>query len=184
VIGIFSPVRRKRAAWAVRAFQQDLSRAAEAVERAGSHAPRVVALMDASVWALALLRASTVSRALLGTGLGLRTALRLVFHVDAWSDDVGGGLRLPHPFNIVLGDGVRIGEGCTIMHNVTVQRGVGTTIGDGVLLGVGSVVLQGALVGDRSMIGALSVVRGEIPPHSVAVGAPARVVRDVRAGEG
>lgn len=44
-------------------------------------------------------------------------------------------------------------------------------------LGNNVVVLPGARIGDGSIIGANSVVRGSIPPGSVAVGAPARVVR-------
>jgi acetyltransferase-like isoleucine patch superfamily enzyme len=40
-------------------------------------------------------------------------------------------------------------------------------------------VLKGAQIGECCVIGANSVVRGEIPPFSVAVGAPARVVGEV-----
>ena len=53
------------------------------------------------------------------------------------------------------------------------------TIGDGTWLGQNAVVLRGASIGERCIIGANSVVRGEIPPRSVAVGAPARVVGSV-----
>jgi acetyltransferase-like isoleucine patch superfamily enzyme len=47
-------------------------------------------------------------------------------------------------------------------------------------------VLRGSTIGEFSVIGANSVVKGDIPPHSVAVGAPARVVgttRDLDAAE-
>jgi serine acetyltransferase len=141
------------------------------------------ALADVSLWALALMRGAQALRALTGSSLGLSTALRLVFHIDVWSDDIGPGLRLPHPFNVVIGEGVHVGAGCTLMHNVTVQRGAGTTIGDGSVLAAGSTVLAGANVGRGSLVGAASVVRGRIPPGSVAVGAPARVVRNVREDE-
>lgn len=50
-------------------------------------------------------------------------------------------------------------------------------IGPGSWLGHGSVVLPGARIGAHVVIGAGSVVTGEIPDRSVAVGAPARVVR-------
>lgn len=52
-------------------------------------------------------------------------------------------------------------------------------IGDGSWIGHGSVILPGATIGRNVVIGANSVVSGEIPDHSVAVGAPARVVRRV-----
>ncbi len=50
-------------------------------------------------------------------------------------------------------------------------------IGDGSWLGHGTVVLPGARIGRHVVIGANSVVTGEIPDYSVAVGAPARVIR-------
>jgi acetyltransferase-like isoleucine patch superfamily enzyme len=50
-------------------------------------------------------------------------------------------------------------------------------IGSGTWLGHGTVVLPGARVGTNCVIGANSVVSGTIPDHSIAVGAPARVVR-------
>jgi acetyltransferase-like isoleucine patch superfamily enzyme len=49
-------------------------------------------------------------------------------------------------------------------------------IGAGTWIGERAVVLAGARVGSGCLIGANSVVTGEIPDHSVAVGAPARVV--------
>ena len=49
-------------------------------------------------------------------------------------------------------------------------------IGEGTLVGAGVAVLAGANIGRFCFIGANSVVKGEIPDFSVAVGAPARVV--------
>ena len=56
-------------------------------------------------------------------------------------------------------------------------------VGRGTWIGQGAAVLRGAQIGERCVIGANSVVRGEIPPYSVAVGAPARVVSEVPRGE-
>jgi len=50
-------------------------------------------------------------------------------------------------------------------------------IGDGCLIGRGSCILSGVKVGRNSVIGANSVVTHDIPPNSVAVGSPARIVR-------
>jgi acetyltransferase-like isoleucine patch superfamily enzyme len=50
-------------------------------------------------------------------------------------------------------------------------------IGAGSWIGHGSVVLPGACIGRNVTIGANSVVRGEIPDHSVAAGVPAKVVK-------
>ncbi len=50
------------------------------------------------------------------------------------------------------------------------------TIEDGCWLGFACVILKGVTIGKRSVIGANAVVTGDIPPYSVAVGIPARVV--------
>lgn len=49
-------------------------------------------------------------------------------------------------------------------------------IGAGSWLGERVTVLRGSTIGRKCIIGAHSIVRGEIPDHSIAVGAPARVV--------
>lgn len=51
------------------------------------------------------------------------------------------------------------------------------TIGSGSWLGTGTVVLPGADIGEHVVIGANSVVSGTIPDFTVAVGAPARVIK-------
>lgn len=54
-------------------------------------------------------------------------------------------------------------------------------IGPDCWLGVKSSVLRGTRIGRGSALGAHAVARGDIPEYSIAVGAPARVVRDRRA---
>jgi acetyltransferase-like isoleucine patch superfamily enzyme len=52
-----------------------------------------------------------------------------------------------------------------------------TVIGQGAWLGHNVCVLAGSFIGQRSIINAGSVVNGYIPPYSIAVGAPARVIK-------
>jgi acetyltransferase-like isoleucine patch superfamily enzyme len=52
-----------------------------------------------------------------------------------------------------------------------------TRIGDNVWCGANVVITSGVTVGARSVIGANSVVTSDIPPFSIAAGAPARVLR-------
>ena len=54
-----------------------------------------------------------------------------------------------------------------------------TRIGDNVWCGVNVVVTSGVTIGRRCVIGANSVVTTDIPPFSVAVGVPARVIRTI-----
>jgi len=50
------------------------------------------------------------------------------------------------------------------------------TIGDGAWMGAGAKILDGVTVGAHAVVGAGAVVRSDVPPYSVAVGIPARVV--------
>ena len=72
----------------------------------------------------------------------------------------------------VIGDGVSVG------HNAVIH---GCTVEDGALVAINAVVLTGAVIGAGSMVGASAVVSENktIPPRSLALGVPARVVREL-----
>ena len=57
-----------------------------------------------------------------------------------------------------------------------------TRIGDNVWCGAHVVITTGVTVGERCVIGANSVVTRDLPPHSIAAGAPAKVLRQVEYG--
>jgi carbonic anhydrase/acetyltransferase-like protein (isoleucine patch superfamily) len=71
-----------------------------------------------------------------------------------------------------------VGADCTVGHMSVLH---GCTVGRGCLIGIGAAVLNGASIGEECLIGAHALVpEGKhIPARSVAVGAPARVVRQV-----
>ena len=54
-------------------------------------------------------------------------------------------------------------------------------IGRGAWIGYGALILKGVTVGEGSIVGANSVVTHDVPPHSVVVGSPAKVVRTAEA---
>jgi acetyltransferase-like isoleucine patch superfamily enzyme len=54
-----------------------------------------------------------------------------------------------------------------------------TRVGDNVWCGANVVITSGVTVGERCVIGANSVVTEDLPPYSVAAGAPARVLRSI-----
>ena len=76
----------------------------------------------------------------------------------------------------------RIGEGVTVGHNAVVH---GCTIEDDVLIGMGAVVLDGAVIGAGSLVGAgaLVTMNTRVPPRSLVIGSPARVVRQLTEDE-
>ncbi len=53
----------------------------------------------------------------------------------------------------------------------------GVTIQDNVWIAANVTLIDGAFVGEGSVIGAGSLVTGSIPPNSIAVGAPAKVIK-------
>lgn len=69
-----------------------------------------------------------------------------------------------------------IGARVTIGHRAVVH---GCTVEDGALIGIGAVVLNGAVVGRGSLVAAGAVVAEGmvIPPDSLVVGVPAKVLR-------
>ncbi len=104
------------------------------------------------------------------------------------------GVMLAAMHDVVIGDDVRLGERVSIIdHNHIIEplndmaarfgayEAAPIVIGDRVLIGANCVILAGSRIGDDAVIGAGSVVRGEIPPGVLAVGAPATVKRALRA---
>jgi carbonic anhydrase/acetyltransferase-like protein (isoleucine patch superfamily) len=75
-----------------------------------------------------------------------------------------------------------VGAHVTIGHSAVVH---GCTVEDNVLIGIGAVVLDHAVVGRDSIIGAKALVTTgmQIPPRSMVLGVPARVVRTLRDDE-
>ena len=75
-----------------------------------------------------------------------------------------------------------IGEEVTVGHRCVLH---GAVVEDRCLIGMGAVLLGGSKIGSESIIAAGAVVKegAEIPPRSLVVGVPARVVREVTDAE-
>jgi carbonic anhydrase/acetyltransferase-like protein (isoleucine patch superfamily) len=71
-----------------------------------------------------------------------------------------------------------VGNYVTVGHSAIVHA---CRIGDEVLVGMGAIILDGAIVGKQSLIGAKALVKQgmRIPPGSLVLGAPAKVVRQL-----
>lgn len=85
-------------------------------------------------------------------------------------------LHISDHYPCVLGNRVTVG------HSAIVHA---CKVGDEVLVGMGAVILDGAVVGRQSLIGANALVpQGmKIPPGSLVLGSPAKVVRPLAARE-
>ena len=69
-----------------------------------------------------------------------------------------------------------VGNWVTIGHSAVVHA---CTVGDECLIGMGAVILDGAQIGAQSIVGAKALVKQgmQVPPGSLLLGAPAKVVR-------
>lgn len=75
-----------------------------------------------------------------------------------------------------------IGRAVTVGHAAILH---GCTVHDGALIGMGATVLNGAVVGEEAIVGAGAVVTEGfvVPPGTLALGVPARVVRELAPAE-
>jgi acetyltransferase-like isoleucine patch superfamily enzyme len=108
---------------------------------------------------------------------------------------IGDNCTIEQGMHLACGESVEIGSGVAITEYVGIfdiyhsyqnatqpihEQPVFTApvkIGDNTLIGMGAVVQPGVTIGRNCLIGANAVVVRDIPDYSVAVGAPARVVR-------
>jgi len=95
---------------------------------------------------------------------------------------------------IILEDGVNVQENCTVHmfpgKSITLKKSAhighgaiihGANIGKNVLVGMNTVIMDDAEIGDESIVGAMAFVKAEtkIPPRSLVVGNPAKVIKEV-----
>ncbi len=111
---------------------------------------------DCTIWYGAVLRADSCSMRL---GNRCNVQDNAVFHCDKNSP-------------------LTLGEGVTVGHSAIVH---GSTVGDNVMVGMHATLLNGCVIGENSIIAAGALVKeGQvIPPNSLAVGVPAKVVRQL-----
>lgn len=134
-------------------------------------------------------------------GAGFTTGYRCRFELFSAQDGIkltfGTNCKLGDSVHIVASKRVTIGDDCLMASNIFISdtnhgnenddpmtppdkrelTANPVEIGKCVWIGEGVAVLPGAKIGDGCIIGAHSVVKGEIPPYTIAVGAPARVVK-------
>lgn len=134
-------------------------------------------------------------RELLGA-FGEDSFFRPPFHCD-YGSNITVGARVFANFGLVILDvaPVTIGDDCQIATNVQLltathplepgprrakwEAGHPITIGSNVWLGGGVIVCPGVTIGDNTVVGAGAVVTKDLPANVLAVGSPARVIREL-----
>lgn len=90
-----------------------------------------------------------------------------------------------HGFCVVIGSNVKLGENVKIYHNTTLgeshpvgeeeyEANNNVVIEDNVIIYTGATIIGNLTVGKNSIIGAHSLVTKDVPPNSLAKGAPAK----------
>jgi serine O-acetyltransferase len=115
---------------------------------------------------------------------------RAVSHFSRWltgieihpGAQIGPGFFIDHGMGTVIGETAEVGADVTLYHNVTLG-GVSLekvkrhpTLEDHVVVGAGAQILGPIVIGAHSRVGSNSVVVHDVPPHSVVVGVPGRVI--------
>jgi bifunctional UDP-N-acetylglucosamine pyrophosphorylase/glucosamine-1-phosphate N-acetyltransferase len=98
---------------------------------------------------------------------------------------LGPGTKMGH-FSYIgdaqIGTGVNIGAG-TITCNFDGEKKNRTEIGAQAFIGSDTMLVASVKVGDGAQTGAGAVVTKDIPPHTLAVGVPARLIRKLEKRE-
>ncbi len=133
-----------------------------------------------TVTALQRLRMFARRYHIVGVNHSLRVVQTAMHGIEIGKDvELGHGVWFIHPLGIVIGGTTRVGNRVRFFGNNTVGQAKEDgypTLEDDVWVGAGARVLGPITVGARSMIGANAVVLKDVPPDSVAVGIPARII--------
>jgi maltose O-acetyltransferase len=129
-------------------------------------------------------------------GFGAGSEIRPPFHCDYGYQTVVGartfanfGLVVLDVARVTIGDDVQIGPNVQLLtatHPLEPgprrdkwESAEPITIGDNVWLGGGVIVCPGVTIGENTVVGAGAVVVKDLPANVVAVGSPARVIREL-----
>ncbi|MEZ5654636.1 MAG: acyltransferase [Sphingobium sp.] len=107
------------------------------------------------------------------------------YYRHIWGMHIGPDCRISlsakldkaNPDGIVIGKSSAVTFGAAILsHDFVNNVHMTTRIGDYCFIGAHAVIMPGVTVGDHSIVGTGAIVLRNVPPHSVVMGNPARVM--------
>ena len=113
-----------------------------------------------------------------------RIILRWIMGIDIPEKvAIGKGCQICHGVGLVVHPRTKIGHDVKLHQNTTIgsatNGGNPPKIGNNVVIGANCVVIGDITIGDNSIIGAGSVVVKDVPPYSIVVGNPAKVIKTI-----
>ena len=108
----------------------------------------------------------------------------VVQHIDrfklGYKTDIGAFTYINAKYGVVIEDLVQIGSHCSIYSVSTIDDKQGQVLlKKNCKIGSHSVIMPGVTIGENSVVGACSFVKQDIPDNSVAVGVPAKVIKQI-----
>jgi acetyltransferase-like isoleucine patch superfamily enzyme len=98
--------------------------------------------------------------------------------------DIGAFTYINARYGVEIQGNVQVGSHCSIYSWSTIDAKKGrVTIKKNAKIGTHSVVMPGVTIGENAIIGAFSFVTKDIPDNSLAVGVPAKVIRQINPEE-
>ncbi len=109
---------------------------------------------------------------------------RVMFHTGIQipaGTQIGPGLRISHFSGIVVNPMAKIGKNFSIAQGTLIGSAQGKhkgvpTIGDNVIMSANSIVIGGITIGDYTMIAPGAFVNFDVPPHSIVIGNPGKII--------
>ena len=142
-------------------------------------------LMHPRIWPVVLFR---LSHFFTQNHLGIVGKIISILNQILFSCDIArnarieGGLYLPHPVGVVVGETAVIGKNCILHQGVTLgdrgecHAGSDPQLDDYIEVGTGAKILGAVHLGNYVRVGANSVVLKDVAAYEVAAGIPAKVI--------
>lgn len=92
---------------------------------------------------------------------------------------IGPGLYIGHGLGVVINASARIGKNVSLSQFLTIgsNKGKAATIEDDVYIAPSVCLVEDVVIGRGSVVGAGSVVTEDVPPLSIVVGVPAKIIK-------
>jgi len=98
--------------------------------------------------------------------------------------DIGAFTYINALHGVEIGDNVQIGSHCSIYSISTIDNKKGSVvIKENACIGSHSIIMPGVVIGKNSVVGAFSFVNKDIPDNVIAVGVPAKVIKEIKKQE-
>ena len=98
--------------------------------------------------------------------------------------DIGAFTYINAKNGVVIEDEVQIGSHCSIYSVSTIdEKGDKVVLKKNCKIGSHSLVMPGVTVGENSIVGAFSFINKDIPDNVMALGIPAKVIRNIKNGK-